>query len=196
MEYADEKIIAFLNDEEQSRIPNDICTGPVRVGNRYYEFELRSFFDDKLMVYIPKDFEEMPERLKQLKYPSNQRPEIIQSDESGSTNIMLNRVDQDLKDEWVKELTDGMKAMLKRMNPAYVFYSEGMEQVEGKNFGYFEFKSPAIDDFLYNLMFFFEFEEKTVMGTFCCLYKNYADWREIAFQIFKNISVVKGDEQV
>ncbi|GGG82855.1 hypothetical protein [Paenibacillus radicis (ex Gao et al. 2016)] len=195
MEFADEKIAALLNEAEKLEVSNDILAGPVQIGNQYYEFEERAFYDDRVKIYMPKDFDELPESYKKIKYPSSERPEIIKSDEHGVVNITLNRVDNDLEEEWVAELTDGMKAMMKKLNPAYVFYSDGVEAVGEKNIGYLEFKSPALDGFMYNLMFLFEFDGQTVMGTFCCMYKEYTNWRDIAFQIVKTIRVVKGEEQ-
>ncbi|MFF2484383.1 hypothetical protein [Paenibacillus sp. NPDC058071] len=195
MEFADEKIAALLNESEKAERPNDIVAGPVQVGNQYYEFEEKAFYNDRVKIYMPKGFEDLSEAYKKIKYPSSERPEIIKSDEHGVINITLNRVDNDLEEEWIGELTAGMKAMMRKLNPGYVFYTDGVEAVGDKNIGYLEFKSPAIDGFMYNLMFLFEFDGKTVMGTFCCMYKEYANWRDIAFQILKTISVVKGDER-
>lgn len=185
----DEKILEILNSEESKS--QNINDGQVKIGNRYYEFEERSFYDDNVKLLIPKDFIDMPQHLREIKYPSSQRPEIILTDESSSINIMLNRIDSSLNEEQVKELTDGMKAILKKVNPANIFFTDGIEKVDEKNIGYFEFKSPAMDGFIYNLMFFFEFEGKTVMGTFCCRYDEYKDWREVAFQVMKSLRVTK-----
>lgn len=191
MENIDEKILDFINQAEKANEPKNICEGPVKAGDRYYEFEEREFFDKKLKIYIPKDFDEMSESLRELKYPSSNRPQIIKTDETGSINITLNKIDNDLQEEWVKELTDTMKLIIKKTNPANVFFSDGVEIVDNKNIGYFEFKSSAIDGFIYNIMFFFELDGKTIMGTFCCLYKEYENWRDIAFQIIKTIRVKK-----
>lgn len=190
---ADEKILDFLNEVEKREAKKDICSGPVKIGNRYYEFEEIEFFDKKLKIYIPKDFEDMPMEARQIKYPSGSRPEIIKSNEDGSIAITLNIIDSPLDEERVEELKDGMKMIIKKTNPANVFYEDGIVEVKCKNIGFFEFKSSAIDDFLYNLMFFLEFQEKTLMGTFSCLYKDYKDWRDVAFQVIKTIKVIKED---
>lgn len=192
MEHMDEKIRKFLNEAEKEKAPGNICEGPVKIGNRYYEFEEKAFFDERLKLYIPADFTDMPQNLKEIKYPSSQRPQVVKTDETGAVNITFSRIDSDLREEWVKELTDGMKSVLRKTNPSNVFYSDGIEKAGDKNIGYFEFKSPALDEFVYNLMFFFELEGKTVMGTFSCLYKDYESWRDIAFQIIKTIRVFKG----
>lgn len=195
---ADEKILDFLNEVEKREAKKDICSGPVKIGNGYYEFEEKEFFDEKLKIYIPKDFEDMPIEARKLKYPSESRPEIIKSNEDGSISITLNIIDSPLDEERVGELKDGMKMIIKKTNPVNVFYEDGILEIDSKNVGFFEFKSSAIDDFLYNLMFFLEFEEKTLMGTFSCLYKDYEDWRDVAYQVINTVRVVKdekGDEK-
>lgn len=187
----DEKIIDFMNEVEKREAKKDICSGPVKIGNRYYEFEEKEFFDKKLKIYIPKDFQDMPEDVRKLKYPSESRPEIIKCNDQGSIAITLNIIDSPLDEERVEELKDTMKIIIKKANPANVFYEDGVLEVNAKNIGYFEFKSSAIDDFLYNIMFFLEFQEKTLMITFSCIYKDYKDWRDIAYQVVSTLRVVK-----
>ena len=193
----DEKILDFINQAEKREAKKDICSGPVKIGDRYYEFEETEFFEDKLKMYIPKDFEDMPLVARKFKYSSENRPEIIKCNEKGNICITLKIIDSPLDEENVGKLKDGMKVIIKKTNPANVFYKDGVLKVDSKNIGFFEFKSYAIDDSLYNLMFFLEFEGKTLMGTFSCIYKECKEWRDIAFQVIKTVRVLKenkGDE--
>lgn len=187
----DEKILDFINEAEEKELRKDITNGPVKIGKRYYEFEESEFFDEALKIYIPNTFEDMREEARKLKYPSESRPEIIKCNEDGSIAITLNIIDSFLDEDHVKELKDGMKMIIKKTNPANVFYEDGVLEVDSKNIGFFEFKSSAIDDFLYNLMFFLEFQEKTLMGTFCCRYGEYKEWRDVIFEVLKKIEVIK-----
>ncbi|GAB6088109.1 hypothetical protein [Alkaliphilus crotonatoxidans] len=191
MQPIDEKIIGFIQAAEKAKENRDITAGPIKIGQRMYQFIERDFFQEKLFLYLPEDFEEMDKAQREIKYPAQQRPQIIKTDETGSVNITLNPIDEDLDEDGVKELTKGMKNIIKRVNPANVFYSDGVERVGEKNIGFFEFKSPALDEFIYNIMFFFALEGKLVMGTFSCRYAAYEDWRDIAFQIIKSIRTVE-----
>ena len=191
----DEKILDFLNEVEKREAKKDICSGPVKIGDRYYEFEEKEFFDGKVKMYIPKDFEDMPQDARKLKYPSESRPEIIKSNEDGSIAVTFKIIDSPLDEEHVEELKNGMKVIVKKTNPANVFYEDGVLEVDSKNIGFFEFKGYAIDDSLYNIMFFLEFEGKTLMGTFSCKYKECKEWRDIAFLMIKTIKVVKEEQE-
>lgn len=192
----DEKIVAMQSEIERSKVPDLKGNVPVRIGERYYEFVEESFFEQKITMWIPKDFTDMPLQMSKLKYPYEQRPQIIKTDETGATNITLSQIDQDMQDdeEWVKELTDGMKGMIKRANPSHVFYTDGLEEVNGKPVGYFNFKSAALDGYIYHVMFFFALEGKIMMGTFSCIYQDYTDWHDVALQMIRTIDTMPVEE--
>lgn len=189
MKPKDEKILELIKAEKKQREKRNIKDGAIKVKDKLYEFEEEKFFDDKLIMTIPKDFVDMPEEIKAIKYPYIQRPEIIKTDSKGSIDITFNRIDQALTEDTVKELTKGMKDVTKKLNPSNLIFSQEMKKANGKNVGYIEFKSPALDGFIYNIMFFLEFEEKTLMGKFACLYEEHKDWRYIAFQMIESIRV-------
>ncbi|WP_425448051.1 hypothetical protein [Dethiothermospora halolimnae] len=195
MDYGDKKILEFKKKAKEAKELEDmdITKKPVRIKDRYYQFKETSFLEDRVRMYIPEDFEDMKKEIMDMKYPSIHRPKVIKTDETNSVNITLNPIDSDLTEELVGRLKDSMKVMIKKTNPASVFYADGIEKVEDKNIGYFEFKSPAIDDFIYNIMFVFELDKKTVIGTFCCMYDDYIHWRNIGFEMIKTIRVVKKD---
>lgn len=185
----DEKILDFINEVEKREARKDIYNGAIKINKRYYEFEQANFFDGKFRIYIPKNFEDMPLEARKLKYPSESRPEIIKSNDDGSICITLNIIDSKLDEEHVEEVKNIMKGFIKKTNPANIFYKDGLLEVNSKNVGFFEFKSYAVDDSLYNIAFFLEFEEKTFMGTFSCPYNECKEWRDVAFQIIKSIKV-------
>jgi hypothetical protein len=193
MTFADEAIQAFLNEAEKAEQRHHIQDGPVQIGDQVYEFEERHFFEELMTVYLPKEFTELPEHLRRMKYPYEQRPQIIQSDDTGAVTFTFSKLDQELEEESVEELTLEMKGIIKRTNPAHVFFSEAVEEKDGRHIGYFEFKSPALDQFIYQIMFFFVLGEVTGMGTFSCPYKEYEAWRETAFQVIGSIKVAQED---
>ena len=187
----DEKILDFINAAEEKEARKDIRNGLIKIGDKYYEFQETDFFDEKLKMYIPKDFEDMPQGTRKFKYPSENRPDIIKCNEDGSIAITFKFIDSPLNEEYVEKLRDIMKLINKRLNPANVFYDEEILEVDEKNIGYFDFKSSAIDDFLYNFIFLLELQEKTVMGTFSCSFSEYEEWKDIAILMINTIRISK-----
>ena len=185
----DEKILDFINAAEKAEARKDICNIPVKIGNRYYEFEERDFFDEKLKLVLPKDFEDMPEEITDSKYSDQTKPDIIKCNENGSVYFSLKIIDKILEEEKVEALKDEMKEAIKNTNPINVFYEDGVLEVNSKNVGFLEFKSYGVEGPLCSLMFFLEFQGEILIGTFCCPYEEYGEWREIVFHVIKNIQV-------
>ncbi|GAA0078123.1 hypothetical protein UT300005_25010 [Clostridium sp. CTA-5] len=186
----DEKILDFINAAEEKELRKDITNGLVKINDKFYEFEETEFFDGALKMYIPNTFEDMSEEARKFKYPSESRPEIIKCNDDGSIAITLKIIDSPLTEEYVENLKDTMKLMIERLNPANVFFEDGVLAVCEKKIGYFDFKSSAIDDFLYNFMFLLEFQEKTLMGTLSCSYGEHQEWKDVVMQIVNTIRII------
>lgn len=52
--------------------------------------ETKSLLNDKIELKVPKEFVIMSEELMKLKYPSERRPTLVYSNESGEINVALN----------------------------------------------------------------------------------------------------------
>ncbi|WP_294352250.1 hypothetical protein [uncultured Clostridium sp.] len=192
-ERTDEKILDYLKDVEERNNRKSIKDGLTKIIGSYYKFEARGFIDGKLKMYIPNIFEEMSEEAKRFKYPSENRPEIIKSNKDGSIAITFKFIDNFLSEENVKFITNMAKLMIKRLNPANIFFDEEVIKVNSKNVGFFDFKSAALDDYLYNLIFILVFEGKTLMGSFSCPYSEYKEWKEVALEMIKTIELTNED---
>ena len=192
----DEKILDYINAAEEKELRKDICSGQVKINKRFYEFEETEFFDGLFQMYIPNTFEDMPIEARKLKYPSENRPEIIKSNSTGAIAITLKLIDSQLSDEYVENLKDMMKAITQRLNPANIYFDEGVLEVNKKKIGYFDYKSSAIDDFLYNFVFLLEFQGKTLMGTFSCSYSEHKQWKDDVIVQMVNTIKISNEELI
>lgn len=154
-----------------------------------YEFEEKYFFDKKISMKIPKDFDEMQNSIKRLKYPSDLRPDIIQTDENSEIDISFKRMNEDVRENEIYDLTTASKDMLKNFNPGNIFLSEGIKYINSKNIGFLEYKSTAMDGFLYNIIFFSSFEGKILMGKLCCPYEKLSTWKYLGFEMMKSFKI-------
>ncbi|SEJ89357.1 hypothetical protein SAMN05660742_12238 [Propionispira arboris] len=189
-EYADEQIRYVINQvEEQEKIQSQNIYEGITVMDKYYEFKELDFFDDTLKIQIPTNFIDMPDEFARLKYPSSDRPQIIKTDDMGSINITMNLISQTIKDQEIPAVKEAMKDLLKRLNPSYLFLEEGVETIEEKPVGFFEFKSPTLGDALFNIMFFIELNHNVMMGVFNCPYSQHRAWRPIARQIMQSMRI-------
>lgn len=186
-EYNDEKILEVLNTAEKVEKIKNLESEEVVIGDKSYIFEEMSFFDDGIRILIPNNFIDMNEAYRKIKYPNEDRPKYIKCNNEGSICFTFKIIDSPLDNDSVEELTKGMKDILKRVNPSMIFFDLKFFDVEDKKIGYFDFKSSVIDGFIYNVMYFFELNGKTVFGGFSCLYKEYEDWKLIVEEIIQKI---------
>lgn len=195
-EHMDEEIRYMINQvEEQEEWSNQNIYEGVTINDEQYEFHEVSFFEDKLTLHIPTTFVDLPAELAAIKYPSSDRPQIIKTDYTGSINVTLNLIPNNIEDEHIPEVKEGIKSILQKLNPSYLFMEEGLETIEEKTIGFFEFKSPTLDDSLFNLMFFVEINHNIVMGVFNCPYSEHMAWRLIARQMMQSVRIVSNTSE-
>jgi len=195
-EYKDIEIRRVINqaEEEQAFKEQDIYAGVI-INDREYEFNARCFFDESLKIHIPTTFIEMPMELIKLKYPSSDRPQIILTDTNGAIDISFSLLPSDIDDSQIAEVKTGMKTMFQKLNPAYLFFEEGIEMVDEKTIGFFEFKSPTLTEPLFNVMFYVEIERNIMMGCFNCPYDEHLVWQPLVRQMLQSIRIGKKVEQ-
>lgn len=211
-DYLDEKIIKMINQVENPEstsvissetkteiLPEErtIYTG-IKIEGKWIEFEKRSFIDGKITMMVPKEFAEMELEMAKIKYPMEQRPETILTDDMGGTNILLTHMDTPTNNETMAKIRDGLFYLMHRINPGIKMQSTGEEVIDNIDVAYVEFTNPVMDGKLYNLMFYLDLEGKPLMGNFNCLTKAMKYWQKPAFEMMQSIKVLaqKGEECV
>jgi len=194
-EYMDEQIRYIINQAEEEAPKDQNIYQGVIINDRPYEFQEKGFFDENLKIHIPTSFVDMPAELVKLKYPSSDRPQIILTDTNGASDISFSLIPNNIKDAQIVEVKAGMKAIFQKLNPSYLFFEEGIEEVDGKTIGFFEFKSPTLTEPLFNVMFFVEIDGDIIMGCFNCPYEEYLLWQPLVGQMLKSMQFGKKVEQ-
>jgi hypothetical protein len=129
MAYEDEAIITAMNGYKTNE-RRDIYKG-VYLNEELFEFERQELFDGKMSIMLPKKFTDMPPEYAKIKYPSEKRPGVIKMNELGSINFAFSLLDYNLSNQMVKEVKDGMRTIIKRIQPANVFI-DSKEEVIGE----------------------------------------------------------------
>jgi hypothetical protein len=204
--HLDETIIELINKvepaevadaagtEKPSRKEQSIYTG-IRILGNTIEFSQREFVNGLLKMTVPSDYEEMDEEDAKVKYPMEQRPDTILTDDTGAHNVLFSYMEQTVKDSEMEEVRNRMVRMIRTMNPGIIPKSEGAEALSGKNVAYVEFTSPALDVKLYNLMFFFELEGRVMMVNINLPANKERYWKKPAFEMMRSIEVAEGGKE-
>ncbi len=185
MAYEDEKIIKAMNAYKKGTY------GSIQEGffikEELVTFEKEWLFDKKMQIMLPTSFTDMHMEQAKLKYPMEQRPQVIKTNEETDINFTFSLIDQPLTNEQVKHLRDTLKGVLKNARPDMRFTEEGMEEMEERRVGWFELTYSGLDSRLYNIMYFTPIEGKMMHGIFNCPAKTAVNWRPVVFEMMHTI---------
>ena len=86
------------------------------IEGRLETFSKEQYFDDLLSIYIPESFIDMPDEIKEIKYPNNFRPEVIKTNLAGDVNLSISllKVGEDMEIETL--VTDFRNLLAKAHN--------------------------------------------------------------------------------
>lgn len=146
--------------------------------------------DGKIELAIPTAFEIMSEERMKIKYPSAQRPSLVYTNESGEINVALNYTESPANPQLLPAYKDNFVQTFERMHPTADWRGSGLQSIQGKEIGYLELITPAIDTDIYNLLFFTDLEGKLLLFTFNCTKRHLEEWAPRARAIMDSLRVL------
>ncbi|MGE5599502.1 MAG: hypothetical protein ACM3XS_08995 [Bacteroidota bacterium] len=153
--------------------------------------ETKILFNGLVEIKIPGDFTAMPADMVKIKYPSANRPDLVYTNEGYSVNIGFKHTTSRASQDQLDEYLDFMVKSLKIAYPEGKFLSNGLESVYGRNVGYLEIITTALDTEIYNLIFFTDAEGRLLLGTFNCPASRLPEWQETALEIALSLRVLR-----
>lgn len=185
MEYIDEKILELRKKAKMEEYKN--LEQGIYVKEELLEFKRIELFDKKMSIMLPTTFLDMPSSLAKIKYPSEQRPQIIKTNLNTDVNFTFSLYNIPIKSGETKEAAKQFQMTIKKINPANIFY-ELVEEPLGETFiSWFDFKSFAIDECLYNLMYVTPIEGHILHGVFNCFYRDAIEWKDCVHKVLLSI---------
>ncbi len=189
MSYFDEQIIKKLN-QHKTETQGTIETG-ITICEELYLFERKELFDNRMSIMLPETFIDMPIEQAKLKYPMEQRPQVIKTNEAGDINFTFSLIEQQMNNNYVEELMRFFKKVLKTAQPSNVFHEEKVEQIGELTVGWFDYVSNGYDKKLYNIVYVLPVDGKLLHGVFNCALEDGANWRTVALQVIRSIKETK-----
>jgi hypothetical protein len=151
------------------------------------DLKIKSLLNDKIELKIPSNFDIMSEELIKIKYPSERRPTLVYSNETGGINVALNLTQNKASQELIKPYVDNLVNTFKKTYPSADWKESGIKEINGKKVGYLELITPAVDTEIYNLIFFTDLEGKLLLCTFNCTKKSISEWTPTAKEIMNSL---------
>ena len=144
MEYTDKEVAENRAQKEEGKY-KDIYAGEVRCGSEVLFFEPINLYDNRFSVMLPKSYVDMPKALAKMKYPMENRPAVIKTNNDTTVNFAFGYYNQDFSENQVESAAKGMKAGLVRMSPGARFFDTQFLQTEDDvKFACFDFRNTNL----------------------------------------------------
>jgi len=161
------------------------------IEGRLETFSKEQYFDNLLSIYIPESFIDMPDEIKEIKYPTNFRPEIIKTNLAGDVNISISLIKVS-EDTEVKTLVTDFKNLLSKAHNGIKFLEYNELEKEGCVKMYcFDFIIPGIDERIYHKTGLGKIGRETVQVMFNCREPLAWTWKKAVNDILQNIIPVR-----
>ena len=161
------------------------------IEGRLETFSKGQYFDDLLSIHIPESFIDMPDEIKEIKYPTNFRPEIIKTNLAGDVNLSISllKVGEDME---IKTLVTDFKNLLAKAHNGIKFLEYDEFDNEGCVKMYcFDFIIPGIDERIYHKTGLGKIGRETVQVMFNCREPLAWTWKKAVNDILQNILPIR-----
>ncbi|WP_051236259.1 hypothetical protein [Paenibacillus pinihumi] len=167
----------------------------LEVGGETLTFVTQELMDRRLSMKLPRNFQEMSEEMARIKYPSDRRPQLIFTNETGTVNLAFTHTASPVEKAEVGQFTEVMTASLRKAQKLRKWHGSGMLDTDETTVGYCEFVSPTLEEDIYNLMGFLSMEERALLCTFNCLGDDMKEWQPMAHAMMRSIRLAEDEEQ-
>lgn len=187
--YIDEKIIPMKLETDNS-ISMSLEDG-YYISGKLETFTKALYFNDSVSIYNPSSFIDMPDEIKEIKYPTNFRPEIIKTNLAGDVNLSLSLLEEG-KDADIETLLSDLRSLLSKAHKGIRFLETKKLNKEGfVEINCFDFILPGIDEKIYHMMGMGKTDRQIIQVIFNCMELDANSWKKAVIDIFENIELIR-----
>ena len=183
--YVDEKIIPIKvsNTDE----PHQSLEEGYYISGRLETFSREKYFEGLVSAYVPDSFINMPDEVKEIKYPTNFRPDIIKTNLSGDIDLSFSLLTNVEKIDVEVMAVDFINILRKshkgvKLGDLNYLSKEGFIEMR-----YFDFTLMGVDERLYHLIAMGEVNEKVLQVSFNCRENDIYKWQRAVMDIVGSI---------
>ncbi|MDR1550300.1 MAG: hypothetical protein LBT06_17180 [Hungatella sp.] len=183
MNHLDEELLEAKREMERQK-HTTLGTG-IYVGEELITFSLTVLPDSSVRIPLPEQFIVMPEKIREIKYPSGKAPTYIVTSLDSTVNICVNLLPVILQEGELHIMSLQFQTALKNFNPSIVIKGQSDGQTEqGNEMEWFEYKGYQLDGQSYNRVYLIKMRKYVMHGVFSCMPEDENNWENIVEKIF------------
>ena len=182
----DEQIIKELNGHKA--VPHGNLQDGYYIKGELVQFKRTDLFDGKISIMLPDTFQDMPEDMARIKYPSGDRPQVIKHHFSTGMDFCFNKLAYTNGVTDANVLANTFQSIISTVNPSLFFY-EPVQNIEDAELptSWFHFQSFALDGKMYNIVYIVALKDCYINGVFNCGLGDKDYWSEVVIEVMKSI---------
>ncbi len=149
----------------------------------------RTVINEKLTLLIPQGFSIMDEEMLRLKYPSERRPTLVYTNESGSINIAINHTKDRIQQSDIAAFHRQMDGMFRNLYSSATWFESGVIDINGREWLTLNLRTLAIDTEIRNIMVGTSVEGRLLLVSFNVTREQEDQWLEPAKAIVQSLRV-------
>jgi hypothetical protein len=153
------------------------------------QLSYRKALSNTIEIKLPPVFKLMEADILATKYPPNNKPSEVYTNEEATVNIAFKKTAQLLSEQNVFAEGKKLEQQLNSNGKVQLISTEDIK-ANGNNIHVFSFYSDAIDTKVYNVMFTFSLKGKMVIGSFNCTIVLQNQWQVKAYEIIRSLKDV------
>ena len=152
----------------------------------YAQLAHKTILSNTVSIKLPSGFKMMDANTLSSKYPPNNKPSEVYTNEEATVNIAFKKTAQLLPEQNVFAEGKKLEQQLTGNGKVQLISSE---QVKANKYNIyaFSFYSAAIDTKVYNVMFIFSLKGKMMIGSFNCIMAMQNQWQHTAYEMIRSI---------
>ena len=185
----DEEILAIKKSVEDNSLAS--LKEGYYVSAKLETFTKAPYFNDTVSIYTPSSFIDMPDEIKEIKYPTNFRPEIIKTNLAGDINLSFSLLEEGDNAD-VETLASDFVNILSKAHKGIKFLDSRKLNKEGCIEMYcFDFILPGIDEKIYHMIGMGKAGKKIIQTIFNCSESSANAWKKAVTDIFQTIELIR-----
>ena len=151
----------------------------------------KTIINEKLTLLVPQEFSIMDDETLSLKYPSERRPTLVYTNESGSINVAINHTKDRMPQSEIGTFHKQMDGMFRNLYPSATWFESGVIEINGREWLTLNLRTPAIDTEIRNIIVATSVEGRMLLVSFNVTKEQEDEWLEPAEAIVQSLRVAE-----
>ena len=185
--YGDEGFIRMLQEGQEHARNTDIQKGSVLVGEQELLFQELEIFKNQMWMWLPQNFTLLGKEFIKMKYPSENRPDLIYSNPETTVNVCFLLKQEKLAAGQEVQVRDYLGHIVHNLYPGCGILDKDCVKAGENEAAWMDFLAPAMDSYVYNMMYITSFKGRLLMGTCNCPESDKEDWKDLFVRMIATI---------